>query len=45
MKYTVKIADIKDKPVIHTMLQNYLRDLTEFEIILQSEPENTNIRI
>jgi predicted acetyltransferase len=37
MKYTVKIADIKDKPVIHTMLQNYLRDLTEFEIIPQSE--------
>ena len=37
MKYTVKIADIKDKPVIHTMLQNYFRDLTEFEIIPQSE--------
>ena len=37
MKYTVKIADIKDKPVIHTMLQNYLRDLTEFETISQNE--------
>ena len=37
MKYTVKIADIKDKPVIHAMLQNYLRDLTEFETISQNE--------
>jgi predicted acetyltransferase len=37
MKYTVKIADIKDKPVIHTMLQNYLRDLTEFETISLNE--------
>jgi predicted acetyltransferase len=33
MKYTIKAATIKDKPLIHTMLQNYLRDLTAFESI------------
>jgi predicted acetyltransferase len=33
MKYTIKIAGIKDKPLIHAMLQNYLRDLAEFELI------------
>jgi predicted acetyltransferase len=37
MKYTIKTADIKDKPLIYSMLQDYLRDLTQFETIPLNE--------
>ncbi|MGP8080349.1 MAG: GNAT family N-acetyltransferase [Dehalococcoidales bacterium] len=37
MNYTIKTADIKDKPLIYSMLQNYLRDFTQFETIPLNE--------
>ena len=37
MKYTIKTADIKDKTLIYSMLQDYLRDLTQFETIPLNE--------
>ena len=37
MNYTIKKADIKDKSLIYSMLQNYLRDLTQFETIPLNE--------
>jgi predicted acetyltransferase len=37
MNYRIKTADIQDKPLIYYMLQNYLRDLTEFELIPLNE--------
>jgi len=37
VNYTIKTADIKDKPLIYSMLQKYLRDLTQFETIPLTE--------